>query len=987
MAEIFVYSKETHQVIQNVKGNGVGISENSVIVLNIKKDDVLKIERIGNNVVIHLNNGELITIEDYFKFNDCSLVLHDDQHNILLVNFTDSSGTIIDPIIYEPIENIEPLLYDDDFAGLILPWAAGGVAAGGLAALGGSSGSSDSQSENKDENSIANNFPSRLSAKLNYDSGTSDSDSISNKGQMDISGLDADAIWEYSIDGGKTWIKGIGSSFNLAEGHYSAGEILIKQTNTSTNVSVITTLTEIIIDKTIDPLTARLIQDTGPSNNDNISQDGTINVSGIEAGATWSYSTDNGQTWATGTGNSFTLAEGKYTAGQLQIKQVDVAGNESPVTKLPDITISSSEIIAVDDAHNTQPFYEIEQEYFNYSGTDTQSLIVSKDQSGNDLAKIDFNQSELVGSAPDGATELNYSELTVKANTLLHLSYYLTEPAGEVYLTVEKFENGAWVVVSTGKKYTKADFPLSDQPAKIAVYNGENDAGQFRLVLNVDDQKAPGISIDPPITGDGDDDWWNMASASITPMIARMMTPAAAQAEEDTTLPDAPSNISFNADGTVLEGNAEPGSLIEVREYPQGRVEKTITDPNGNFSIALYRAFTNGEEFEITATDPAGNTSQKSVIIAPTGPSISSEIDQELGAIVSGITEPNANIEVRDKDYNLIDSGKADENGLFTIHLSQPQDKGQELQVTATNMSGLSSSPALIQGPTINSVIFNDQNNASSALFTNYEINVKATDLNSTGTGIQGNILLNDVNLGHNIILTHVGNTPISGSTVIPSQQNAGTLIINEKGEYIYTGIDRQDLGKTETFSYTIADANDPTRTAQAELKIMISAEGVIIGTADSGDVTLAIGADRAYASSSTDQYVSGDDIYVSRGANETIKSGSGNDTLILNLLNQTDGTGGNGQDVWENFTLYDAASSNTDIDFIDVRGLLEKVNANEKELHIKDYLSTKKEGNDTVLYVDLDGSGSGHESTKLLTLKNVDTTIDDLISNHLILF
>ena len=173
-------------------------------------------------------------------------------------------------------------------------------------------------------------------------------------------------------------------------------------------------------------------------------------------------------------------------------------------------------------------------------------------------------------------------------------------------------------------------------------------------MLNVDDQKAPGISIDPPITGDGDDDWWNMASASITPMIARMMTPAAAQAEEDTTLPDAPSNISFNADGTVLEGNAEPGSLIEVREYPQGKVEKTITDPNGNFSIALYRAFTNGEEFEITATDPAGNTSQKSVIIAPTGPSISSEIDQELGAIVSGITEPNANIEVRDKDYNLM---------------------------------------------------------------------------------------------------------------------------------------------------------------------------------------------------------------------------------------------------------------------------------------------------------------------------------------------
>ena len=49
MAEIFVYSKETHQVIQNVKGNGVGISENSVIVLNIKKDDVLKLTKITND--------------------------------------------------------------------------------------------------------------------------------------------------------------------------------------------------------------------------------------------------------------------------------------------------------------------------------------------------------------------------------------------------------------------------------------------------------------------------------------------------------------------------------------------------------------------------------------------------------------------------------------------------------------------------------------------------------------------------------------------------------------------------------------------------------------------------------------------------------------------------------------------------------------------------------------------------------------------------
>lgn len=77
-----------------------------------------------------------------------------------------------------------------------------------------------------------------------------------------------------------------------------------------------------------------LATDSGSSNSDGITNVGTVNVTGLEAGATWEYSTDNGSTWTaggwpalgTGTGTSFTLSEGTYAAGAIQVRQTDVAG-------------------------------------------------------------------------------------------------------------------------------------------------------------------------------------------------------------------------------------------------------------------------------------------------------------------------------------------------------------------------------------------------------------------------------------------------------------------------------------------------------------------------------------------------------------------------------------------------------------------------------------------------------------------------------------
>jgi RTX calcium-binding nonapeptide repeat (4 copies)/Cyclophilin type peptidyl-prolyl cis-trans isomerase/CLD len=61
-------------------------------------------------------------------------------------------------------------------------------------------------------------------------------------------------------------------------------------------------------------------------------------VGGIEVGARWEYTTDRGKTWTTGikTGKAaytFKLAEGAYEANDIQIRQIDKAGNISSVGK------------------------------------------------------------------------------------------------------------------------------------------------------------------------------------------------------------------------------------------------------------------------------------------------------------------------------------------------------------------------------------------------------------------------------------------------------------------------------------------------------------------------------------------------------------------------------------------------------------------------------------------------------------------------------
>lgn len=79
--------------------------------------------------------------------------------------------------------------------------------------------------------------------------------------------------------------------------------------------------------------TVALAADTGSSSSDRITNNGRVDVGGLETGATWEYSTNSGTSWQAGSGTSFTLSAGTYADGAVLVRQKDAAGNVSATGK------------------------------------------------------------------------------------------------------------------------------------------------------------------------------------------------------------------------------------------------------------------------------------------------------------------------------------------------------------------------------------------------------------------------------------------------------------------------------------------------------------------------------------------------------------------------------------------------------------------------------------------------------------------------------
>lgn len=181
-----------------------------------------------------------------------------------------------------------------------------------------------------------------------------------------------------------------------------------------------------------------------------------------------------------------------------------------------------------------------------------------------------------------------------------------------------------------------------------------------------------------------------------------------------------------------------------------------------------------------------------------------------------------------------------------------------------------------------------------------------------------------------------------ANTTSATIQGHYGTLQINLDGAYTYTlnnGVAMSSITSKEVFTYQLDDK---------------------IGHTDSATLTI----DMAPQIVSTNQ-------------NDVLIGSAYGDTLIYHLLNGADATGGNGADRWQNF-------STTQGDKIDIHELL--TGWDHQAATLGNFVQVHTSGANTVISVDRDGAGSAFKSTYLVTLENVQLTLNDLLqNNHLI--
>lgn len=98
-------------------------------------------------------------------------------------------------------------------------------------------------------------------------------------------------------------------------------------------------------------------------------------------------------------------------------------------------------------------------------------------------------------------------------------------------------------------------------------------------------------------------------------------------------------------------------------------------DDQGNYTIKLDQALTDGNKVSVVAVDRAGNISQGTSVtgtkdtIAPDAPTAQLNAD---GTIVTGKTEANAKVSIFDSDGKLLGTVKANKEGLYSIQVTPP---------------------------------------------------------------------------------------------------------------------------------------------------------------------------------------------------------------------------------------------------------------------------------------------------------------------------
>ncbi|MEN3977872.1 type I secretion C-terminal target domain-containing protein [Acinetobacter sp. CWB-B33] len=245
----------------------------------------------------------------------------------------------------------------------------------------------------------------------------------------------------------------------------------------------------------------------------------------------------------------------------------------------------------------------------------------------------------------------------------------------------------------------------------------------------------------------------------------------------------------------------------------------------------------------------------------------------------------------------------------------------------------------------------------------NISIDIKAPTY--TATPVTGNVITGTAGAGEDTLYSSSFKLGAVAGTTDPAGYNVGTgiqvvgsygtLTINGNGSYSYLANGKvSDLGKVDVFTYKVETLDGSS--ASSTLSITLGKDSVLIGDPAGG--------------------TAGNDTAVSQSGAETFILGTGQDTLIFNVLNAADAHGGNGHDTWSDF-------SKAQGDVIDISSLLTGATAD----NIANYVSVTTANGVSTISIDRDGSGPAYTSKVDLITINETTTLEELLKGNHLLF
>ncbi|MCK7331349.1 BapA/Bap/LapF family large adhesin [Enterobacter bugandensis] len=886
MSQISVISKLTG-VETTTEGTQVTLSHSSIVELHVERADVSHFARSGNDLVVTLHSGEVITLKNFYVTDAqgvSQLVLQESDGALWWIEDPTGAAT------YESIASTDALLAasgSDAGGAAIWPWALGGiVAAGAIAAVASSSGGGGGDDDDGNNNN-PNPNPSTPVDPTNPDttppnapSGlqfSSDGKSVTGTAEPGSTITLKDANGNV-LGTGKT---GSDGNFTVSLGTplTNGEQVTATATDAAGNTSQGTTITAPDLTApdapTIGSVTDDIDPQTGSVTNGGSTNDPRPQLSGTaEAGSTVTIY-DGG----VAIGTALVASNGTWTftpstdltesTHQITVRATDAAGNLGPASPVFTLTVDLTPPTAPTAIVLTDDTGAIRGTITAGTPTDASKPILAGTGEPGGTITI-YDNGVAVGTTtvlpngtwsvtPDGPLADGTHTITVVETDAAGNQSAASEPIIFTVDTTPPLAPGDLVVSNDGGTITGTAEPGST----VTIREGDAILG----TPVADSEGNFSLTLTPPklngeiLTADATDAAGNTgpATSAAAPDITPPQAPVIVSVIDDVLNTTGPvdQNGLTNDRAPTLNGTGEPGSTITI--FNGSDIIGTVAVPSsGQWSFTPPSPLDDGTYvLTATATDAAGNPSGQSnawtIIVdgtAPAAPVITQVVDdvpERTGSLdlnettndstptLSGTAAANATVTIR-VDGVDIGTTVADGLGAWSITPDTPIAEGQHtLTAVATdaagNISGVSNSWGIIidsvapDAPVITQVV-DDVPERLGALNSGDSTNDTTPTLNGTAEpGSTVTIRQDGVDLT-TIVIDSSGTW-----TYTPT-----TPLVN--GTYTFTAVTTDGAGNTSQPSGGFTLTVDTTPPAAATIATVTDDVGGVNGPLTSGDTT-----------------------------------------------------------------------------------------------------------------------------------------------------